>query len=539
MATLSFSYGPFAEGAVTYTTSSTEYVTTIHVSRITLESDYMGENNFTYTISFASTILASGTFKLKQSHSASQSLDADATIGRTHVAQSIRLSVSGSGAGETADGETTVTVPAKRSYNVTFNANGGTGAPETQYKYYDETLTLPKGTPTRTDYEFYHWNTNAYNTGTTYAAGGYYDINAALSLYAIWNPIVSYNANAGNGGIVGNMPRNQVKTYGVTLQLSSTVPVRNGYQFEGWYANSAGTGTKYNPGGNYTSNTAIKLYAKWIKVAEKPTIQSISVVRSDSNGDADDTGTYCKVTAEWYVDTTSQTITGNTGTVTGTIKEDGGYTSRSITFSSGASGTSGTAVALVDSCDTDKQYIITVTVTDLAASTSRSDIMTRAFFTMDFKAGGNAIGIGVAAPSDGLEVGWDVQLDQDLNILGNIVAGNLQETVETTVANIISAQGNWTISSASVHTYGKLRSLNITARSTTALTANQSYGIGIIADAYAPSSSNYVTGAFLYGSAYIVHTIINNIPRVGLMVRPHESVSANTTIYFSLTYYAW
>ena len=498
-----------------------------------------------WSVTIAGSSVATGSQTFNTGTGFSKNLSNSYTVSREKVSKSVSLvfrvqEQEGTSLSVNSDTENW-TLPAKPSYNVTYNGNGSgaTGVPLAQTKWYGETLKLATDTPTRDNYEFYHWNTATNNSGTTYSAGGYYTDNTALNLYAIWNPIIRYAGGGESGAIVGNLPPNQVKTYGVTLKLSTTVPVRNGYQFDGWYTNSAYTGTKYNPGANFTSNTATTLYAKWIKLADKPTISSISVVRSDSNGDADDTGTYCKVTAVWSVDTTSPTITGNTGTVTGTIKEDGAYTTRSITFSSGASGTSGTAQALVSGCDTDKQYVITITVTDLAASTSRSDIMTRAFFTMDFKAGGSAIGIGVAAPSNGLEVGWDAQFDGDMNILGDIFADNLQEIVETTAANVISATGNWTVSGASIHRYGKLCSLVVNARSSVALSANQSYAIGFISSDYAPSSTNYVTGAFMYGSAYILTQIVQNIPRTILFVRPFESVSANTTINISLTYYAW
>ena len=79
-----------------------------------------------------------------------------------------------------------VTVPALASYAVTFNANGGTGAPSAQTKYYGKTLTLSKTKPTRTGYKFVKWNTKADGSGTSYNSGGSYTANAAVTLYAIW-----------------------------------------------------------------------------------------------------------------------------------------------------------------------------------------------------------------------------------------------------------------------------------------------------------------------------------------------------------------
>jgi uncharacterized repeat protein (TIGR02543 family) len=141
---------------------------------------------------------------------------------------------------------------------VTFDANGGSGAPSAQTKTYGTNLTLSTTKPTRTGYEFWHWNTNTSNTGTTYADGGVYSGNTALTLYAIWNPIIYYNANGGN-----NAPSNQTKWYGTNLTLSSVQPTYDGFTFKRWNTNSNDSGTAYSPGAAYTANTTATLYAIW------------------------------------------------------------------------------------------------------------------------------------------------------------------------------------------------------------------------------------------------------------------------------------
>lgn len=125
------------------------------------------------------------------------------TYTRTHSAQTVTLELSftannamSTGASSydyptgyfsgTSTASTTVTIPARPSYAVTYNANGGTGAPASQVKWHDETLTLQAATPTRTQYKFLYWNTKADGTGTRYYAGASYAANAALTLYAIW-----------------------------------------------------------------------------------------------------------------------------------------------------------------------------------------------------------------------------------------------------------------------------------------------------------------------------------------------------------------
>lgn len=81
----------------------------------------------------------------------------------------------------------TVTVPAKTSYNVTYNGNGNTGGtvPGTQKKYYNDSLTLASGGPTKTYYTLDGWATSA-SGAVAYSLGGRYTKNAALNLYAHW-----------------------------------------------------------------------------------------------------------------------------------------------------------------------------------------------------------------------------------------------------------------------------------------------------------------------------------------------------------------
>lgn len=72
------------------------------------------------------------------------------------------------------------------TYAVTYNANGGSGAPAKQTKIYGTTLKLSSAIPTRSGYTFVRWNTNSSGTGTNYNAGANYTANAAVNLYAVW-----------------------------------------------------------------------------------------------------------------------------------------------------------------------------------------------------------------------------------------------------------------------------------------------------------------------------------------------------------------
>lgn len=87
------------------------------------------------------------------------------------------------------------------TYTVSFNANGGSGAPAAQTKTYNVSLTLSSTVPTRAYYTFLGWATSASATTATYSPGGAFTTNANTTLYAVWrkNRVnIKYNANGGS-----------------------------------------------------------------------------------------------------------------------------------------------------------------------------------------------------------------------------------------------------------------------------------------------------------------------------------------------------
>lgn len=157
----------------------------------------------------------------------------------------------------------TLTVAALASYNITYNANGGNGAPTPQTKYFGESVTLKTQQPTRSGYKFLGWGLSATATTAKYSAGGnnVYSDNANLDLYAVWQRIytISYNTN---GGIPSSIPSQQ-KLQGESITLSRTQPRKTGYIFEGWATSANSTVVKYAPGSNYSNNADLNLYAVW------------------------------------------------------------------------------------------------------------------------------------------------------------------------------------------------------------------------------------------------------------------------------------
>ena len=74
----------------------------------------------------------------------------------------------------------------KKTFTVSYNLNGGSGTVADQTKHYDEPLTLVSSIPTRSNYVFKGWGVSAASTTATYAAGGSYQNNADITLYAVW-----------------------------------------------------------------------------------------------------------------------------------------------------------------------------------------------------------------------------------------------------------------------------------------------------------------------------------------------------------------
>lgn len=286
-----------------------------------------------------------------------------------------------------------VSVPAWTSYTVKYNANGGAGAPSSQTKWKNQTLTLSSAKPTRAGHSFQGWATSA-SGSVAYAAGANYTANAAVTLYAVWKAntyAVKYNANGGAGA-----PGSQTKTYGVTLTLSSTKPTRENHTFKGWATSASATTVSYAAGGSYTANAAITLYAVWELSYEKPKISSLKVSRCNSSGTPTDDGVYALISFNWstFIAASAIDITwvDTTGTETGSavVIDENGKPIETYT-------TSGTVEQVVGlgTFSPETSYSFTVTVTDSGGSTDRSVTMSGAEYHMDF--GEHSVAIGKPA----------------------------------------------------------------------------------------------------------------------------------------------
>lgn len=89
------------------------------------------------------------------------------------------------------------------TYTVIYNANGGSGAPGNQTKYYNTTLTLSNTIPTRPGYTFLGWSTSSTATSATYQPGSSFANNDNTTLYAVWKEAPSsLTSNSTNSAVI-------------------------------------------------------------------------------------------------------------------------------------------------------------------------------------------------------------------------------------------------------------------------------------------------------------------------------------------------
>lgn len=444
-----------ATGGTVTRTSATQYTVKINVS---WETYYSGaQTNYgmtatsggvTHTISaFNGTKRSSGSGSFTGTYSISGNGSATKTVTVT-----FKNFNTDNGDSASKNVSFSVTVPAWTSYTIKYNANGGSGAPSSQTKWKDQTLTLSSTKPTRTGYSFLGWSTSSTATSATYSAGGKYTANAAATLYAVWKAntyTVTYNANGGTGA-----PAKQTKTYGVTLTLSGTKPTRTNYTFKGWGTSASATTVTYAAGASYTSNAAITLYAVWELSYVKPTISGFSINRSDSNGTASDEGTYACIKFNW---TTSKSATA----VTIEHRPSGGTTWTTVTVAS--SGTSGNVTKILGTFDTEKTYDFRITVNDGTNSIIKSGTLTALKYLIDLKSGGDGVAFGKPAELAGTaDFGFEVMFrnkaifQNNTCIYGTKPDGTVFEAIniQNGSGNLVFGYDNYDLKNGNTNIYG-------------------------------------------------------------------------------------
>ena len=108
----------------------------------------------------------------------------------------------------------------KEYYTVSYDANGGTNAPNQQLKLNGANLTLSNETPIRSGYTFKGWNTKRDGSGTDYLKGSLYSENETIVLYAQWKDIAkpsvkitTYNYDSTKNNKVGSKIVKSLQTF--------------------------------------------------------------------------------------------------------------------------------------------------------------------------------------------------------------------------------------------------------------------------------------------------------------------------------------
>lgn len=102
----------------------------------------------------------------------------------------------------------TSTITVKGQYTISYNANGGSGAPSSQTKAQGVNLKLSSVKPSRSNYTFQGWATSS-SGSVKYQPQGTYSVDADVTLYAIWKK----NSTSGGGGSGGGGGGSRTITY--------------------------------------------------------------------------------------------------------------------------------------------------------------------------------------------------------------------------------------------------------------------------------------------------------------------------------------
>jgi outer membrane protein OmpA-like peptidoglycan-associated protein len=158
-------------------------------------------------------------------------------------------------------------------YTIAFNGNGSTSGVVPDPITGRGVIVLPYNTGSllRIGYSFggwTGWNSRPDGTGVSYFPGDYFDLNANITLYAVWNS-VSYTLSYNNGGATGGAVPVTQSGYGNVIIPGNIGGLTNTStpNFVGW-TTDGGT-TIYNDGDIFTLETDTVMTAVWTASALK------------------------------------------------------------------------------------------------------------------------------------------------------------------------------------------------------------------------------------------------------------------------------
>ena len=134
-------------------------------------------------------------------------------------------------------------------YTISFNANGGSGAPSSQYKDWNLNTTLSTTKPTRNSYRFLGWSKSSTAVSVDYLAGDTVSEDSNLPLYAVWQEATNPTGSISSTNDVA-------PSQTVTIKLSDNAGIA------GYYWGTSST---------YTSNT-------YTAISGAPTSKTVTIV---------------------------------------------------------------------------------------------------------------------------------------------------------------------------------------------------------------------------------------------------------------------
>lgn len=187
----------------------------------------------------------------------------------------VRAMYDGTTAGFYSSDGISVTISEGRQLYVSYNANGGSGAPSATYFYGStESITLSSTRPTRTGYTFLGWSTSSTATTATYSPGQNIGTrSSSLPLYAVWR-LNSYNVDLTAGEYIASVSGGGSKNYNSSVTATAVLASATGYTyaFDGWYDGS----TKVSSDLSYTFTmpaSAVALTAVGTRSANPYTVE--------------------------------------------------------------------------------------------------------------------------------------------------------------------------------------------------------------------------------------------------------------------------
>lgn len=226
---------------------------------------------------------------------------------------------------------------------------------------------------------------------------------------------VTINAS-GTGGASISSYASSIGNYNSTSSQFTTSPLSNGTEVESMTltcnVNDSRTRTT-----NYTNNLVVYNYTQ-------PTISNVELLRCNSDGTLNNSGTYCKVKFNYNISPCNNKNSKSASITCGSTTKQASLSNYSGTYTSPTSD-------LFSGMNIDRSYSFSITLNDSFGSNSITSVLPNSYITRSYKAGGKGISFGELSTNDGFSCNMNANFKQQLkknnvdvatvNDLGSIV----------------------------------------------------------------------------------------------------------------------